>query len=50
MKSFDINVGIYPGVLIGIRTYKDYDSNTHAIYLPFFSIHIVVFKDTDEWS
>tara|TARA_R110000824_G_scaffold245668_1_gene434738 strand:- start:235 stop:387 length:153 start_codon:yes stop_codon:yes gene_type:complete len=50
MKSFDINVGIYPGFLIGIRTYKDYDANTHAIYLPFFSIHIVVFKDTDEWS
>tara|TARA_R100000935_G_scaffold38950_1_gene60345 strand:- start:170 stop:322 length:153 start_codon:yes stop_codon:yes gene_type:complete len=50
MKSFDINVGIYPGFLIGMRTYKDVDSNTHAIYLPFFSIHIVVFKDIDEWS
>ena len=50
MKNIDVNVGVYPGVLIGIRTYKDYDANTHAIYLPFFSIHIVVFKDTDEWS
>lgn len=50
MKNIDVNVGVYPGVLIGIRTYKDHDANTHAIYLPFFSIHIVVFKDTAEWS
>lgn len=48
MKNVDVNIGFYPGVLIGLRTYNDYDAYTHAIYLPFFSIHIVVFKDLDK--
>lgn len=48
MKSFDINVGFYPGVLLGIRTYRDIYDTTHALYLPFFSIHLVIFKDLEE--
>ena len=34
-KSWTLSIGIYPGILFGIRTYEEADFKTHVLYLPF---------------
>ena len=42
---WSIEIGFYPGVLLGFRTYEDEDISTHVLYLPFFlSIALYVSK------
>jgi len=34
-KTWTFSIGIYPGILFGIRTYEEIDFKTHVLYLPF---------------
>ena len=34
-KSWTLSIGLYPGILFGIRTYEERDFSTHVLYLPF---------------
>ena len=34
-KSWTLTIGVYPGILFGIRTYEEEDFKTHVLYLPF---------------
>ena len=38
MKAYRVSIGLYPGVLIGIRTYEQEDVVQHVLYLPFIDI------------
>lgn len=44
MRSWEISVGLYPGILIGIRTYVEKEYVQHVIYLPFVDICIEIDK------
>jgi len=35
-RNWEITMGFYPGLLIGIRTYEEKEFNEHVLYLPFF--------------
>ena len=37
-KGWSIEIGLYPGVLLGIRTYSQVDTKIHVLYLPFIDI------------
>jgi len=42
-KSWVLEVGLYPGILIGFRTYEiDENLLTHVIYLPFVDIALTI--------
>jgi hypothetical protein len=41
-KSWELAIGLYPGFLIGIRTYEEKISNTHVLYLPFINITLEI--------
>ena len=43
--NWTISVGLYPGVLIGFRTYQDEGYSTHVLYLPFVDVALVIFND-----
>jgi len=43
--NWTLSIGLYPGVLIGFRTYQDEESSTHVLYLPFVDIALVIFND-----
>jgi hypothetical protein len=45
MKAFRISIGLYPGVLIGIRTYEQDDVVQHVVYLPFVDIAFEYVKE-----
>ena len=37
-KGWAIEIGIYPGVLLGVRSYEAKDGKIHVLYLPFIDI------------
>ena len=39
-----IEVGFYPGVLFGFRSYVEEEFSIHVLYIPFFDISLKVFK------
>lgn len=48
MKKFEISIGFYPGLLLGIRSYTVYGDNpkvNHVLYLPLIDLCITVYKN-----
>ena len=43
--NWAISIGLYPGVLIGFRTYQEEKFSTHVFYLPFVDVALVIFND-----
>jgi hypothetical protein len=43
-KSWELSIGIYPGVLFGIRTYEYDESKLHVLYIPFVDIALEIYK------
>ena len=41
-KMWSIELGLYPGILLGIRTYKEEDYSIHVLYLPFVDIAFTI--------
>ncbi len=37
-KGWAIEIGLYPGMLLGVRSYENQDSKIHVLYLPFIDI------------
>jgi uncharacterized membrane protein len=35
MKNWELSIGLYPGILIGARSYVEQDYIQHVVYLPF---------------
>ena len=45
MKAYRVSIGLYPGILIGIRTYEPEDVVQHVLYLPFIDIAFEYIKE-----
>lgn len=43
-KSWTIQLGVYPGVVFGFRTYNNEDSTIHVLYMPFFDVAVIIDK------
>lgn len=43
-KEWELSLGFYNGILIGIRTYEQPDGNTHVFYLPFVDVALKFYK------
>jgi len=42
--AWSIEIGFYPGCLIGVRSYKDNEKNIHVLYLPLVDIALSIYK------
>ena len=42
--NWEFSMGFYPGVLMGMRTYKERNKNNHVVYLPFVDFCLTTFK------
>jgi hypothetical protein len=42
-SQWEISIGFYSGILLGIRTYETEDSNTYVLYLPFIDLALKVY-------
>lgn len=45
MKSWKLEIGLYPGILLGVRTYENKGMNEHVLYFPFVEFILTVYKD-----
>ncbi len=46
-SPWEISMGMYPGILIGMRTYKAPLSTEYVIYIPFFDISLTIYNAED---
>ena len=42
--AWSIEIGFYPGIVMGIRSYEEPEHTTHVLYLPFVDLALTVFK------
>jgi hypothetical protein len=49
MRPWEINIGAYWGILIGVRTYDFEQVVSHVLYLPFVNIALTIEKDETDW-
>ena len=47
MESWELSLGLYTGILIGIRSYQNEELTDHVLYLPFFEICLTVYHDRE---
>lgn len=44
MKYWEFSVGLYPGILFGIRSYPEKEYTQHVLYLPFIDFCLEIGK------
>jgi len=42
MKNWIIEIGLYPGVLVGARSYVSEEITEHVLYMPFVELCLTV--------
>tara|TARA_R110002020_G_scaffold153373_2_gene332762 strand:+ start:593 stop:745 length:153 start_codon:yes stop_codon:yes gene_type:complete len=47
MKEWEVSIGMYPGIILGVRSYRQEDRVDHVFYLPLFDLCITVFTDKE---
>jgi hypothetical protein len=47
MRNWQLEIGVYPGILIGARTYANDNNTEHVLYFPFVEFILTVFKEED---
>jgi len=45
MKNWELSIGTYPGLLIGVRSYVEQYRTNHVIYLLFVDICLTIYKN-----
>ncbi len=41
-RGWSLSIGFYPGVLLGIRSYKEEPYTTHVLYIPLVDLAFVI--------
>lgn len=47
MGGWEIHIGLYPGVLIGVRTYQSENLTDHVLYFPFFEVCLTIYHEEE---
>ena len=47
-RSWALSIGLYPGILLGFRSYEEEDRTTHVAYVPFIDLALEVYKNVEE--
>jgi len=45
IPNWVLSIGLYPGILLGIRSYVEQDYVQHVLYLPFIDICLEIEKN-----
>ena len=45
MKPWQLEIGTYPGILFGIRTYIEKDFIEYVLYMPFVELCLTVYEN-----
>ena len=47
MTGWELSIGLYPGVLIGVRSYPEKNFTDNVIYLPFIELTLSIHYGQD---
>jgi len=45
MKSWQLEIGLYPGILVGIRSNEQTTFKENVLYMPFVELILTVYDD-----
>lgn len=48
MNNWSLSIGLYPGILVGFRSYESEEKTTHVLYIPFIDLALEVYHDVEE--
>ncbi len=48
MTAWELSLGLYPGFLIGARSYDNNTTWEHVLYIPFVELCLTIYKDGEE--
>lgn len=43
--NWTLTIEIYPGILLGFRSYQEEEYSTHVVYLPFIDVALRIYKN-----
>jgi len=43
--SWELSLGLYPGILIGVRSYINETTTDHVLYIPFVELCLTIYKN-----
>ena len=46
MRNWELELGLYPGILFGVRSYIEKDFKTHVLYIPFVELILTIDNET----
>ena len=41
----ELSLGLYPGIVVGLRSYINKTSTDHVLYIPFVELCLTIYKD-----
>jgi hypothetical protein len=44
-RNWELSFGFYPGILIGVRTYRESQRTNHVFYLPLFDVCLTTYHN-----
>jgi hypothetical protein len=48
MKNWSLSIGLYPGILVGFRSYESEDRTTHVAYVPFIDLALEIYYNVED--
>jgi len=45
MSGWELAIGLYPGVCIGMRSYVEENVIDHVLYIPFVELCLTIYKE-----
>lgn len=45
--NYELSLGLYPGILVGTRSYEFEESTMYVLYIPFVQLMLEVFHDEE---
>lgn len=43
--GWELSLGLYPGIVVGLRSYINETSADHVLYIPFVELCLTIYKD-----
>jgi len=48
ITGWEISLGLYPGILLGFRSYIDNNVENHVLYIPFIDLCLTIEREVNE--
>lgn len=47
ISGWELSIGLYPGILFGVRSYQNEEVTDHVLYVPFLELVLTVYRENE---